>query len=92
MMAIVESTATPRVPVHLSPLCRDFLGSCLARDPAARLLPSQLLDHPFVAVTGLPSRSVVCHASFAAIFSAPLHLYFASPCAHTHKKPAPPVF
>lgn len=43
------SQSTPPVPEALSPICRDFLASCLQRQPSLRPSASQLLLHHFVA-------------------------------------------
>eukprot|EP00743_Colponemidia_sp_Colp-15_P006913 GILK01007462.1.p1 GENE.GILK01007462.1~~GILK01007462.1.p1 ORF type:complete len:728 (-),score=124.50 GILK01007462.1:146-2329(-) len=48
MYKIAMSNDLPEVPSHLSASCRDFILTCLQRDPSKRPTADILLQHPFV--------------------------------------------
>ncbi|PIN20787.1 MEKK [Handroanthus impetiginosus] len=45
---IGNSKETPKIPDHLSADAKDFIGSCLQREPSKRPTASKLLKHTFV--------------------------------------------
>uniref|UniRef100_A0ACD5T7U1 Uncharacterized protein n=1 Tax=Avena sativa TaxID=4498 RepID=A0ACD5T7U1_AVESA len=49
MHKIGYTNALPEVPQWLSPEAKDFLASCLIREPTERCTVAQLLEHPFLA-------------------------------------------
>lgn len=50
MVRVATSEETPPVNVPISDAFRDIITSCTRRDPEERLLASELLDHPFLAL------------------------------------------
>eukprot|EP00929_Paragymnodinium_shiwhaense_P118465 TRINITY_DN9038_c0_g1_i1.p1 TRINITY_DN9038_c0_g1~~TRINITY_DN9038_c0_g1_i1.p1 ORF type:complete len:563 (+),score=87.29 TRINITY_DN9038_c0_g1_i1:153-1841(+) len=48
MFRIGMSNETPPLPKGKSPLCHDFIGLCVQRDPSVRPLSQDLLEHEFV--------------------------------------------
>ncbi|XP_024013605.1 mitogen-activated protein kinase kinase kinase YODA [Eutrema salsugineum] len=48
LFKIGNSKALPDIPDHLSEEGKDFVRTCLQRNPANRPTAAQILDHPFV--------------------------------------------
>lgn len=52
MVRIAMSEETPPVPEHLSPACREIIGSCTRRSPEERPSAAQLWDYDFLRGSG----------------------------------------
>jgi len=48
MVRIMTSGDIPKIPEHLTETCKNFILSCLIRDPEERPGADELLKHPFV--------------------------------------------
>lgn len=53
---IAEANRLPDFPSHLSELARDFCLQCCKRDPDERPSAVQLMDHPWLLSSAIPSR------------------------------------
>jgi hypothetical protein len=53
---IAEANRLPDFPSHLSDLARDFCLQCCKRDPEDRPSAAQLMDHPWLLSSAIPSR------------------------------------
>jgi len=56
IMKIAKSNDLPAIPDHLSEKCKDFIISCLHRNPQHRPSASDLLQHPFITGESLPMK------------------------------------
>eukprot|EP00768_Dysnectes_brevis_P006582 gnl/Dysnectes_brevis/523_a579_2191.p1 GENE.gnl/Dysnectes_brevis/523_a579_2191~~gnl/Dysnectes_brevis/523_a579_2191.p1 ORF type:complete len:477 (+),score=157.95 gnl/Dysnectes_brevis/523_a579_2191:85-1515(+) len=54
-LVVTQPAPSLRNPSRWSPEFRDFLGLCLQKDPDSRATAQELLEHPFLAVAGLPT-------------------------------------
>eukprot|EP01017_Pseudomicrothorax_dubius_P028150 TRINITY_DN3325_c0_g3_i1.p1 TRINITY_DN3325_c0_g3~~TRINITY_DN3325_c0_g3_i1.p1 ORF type:complete len:324 (-),score=60.62 TRINITY_DN3325_c0_g3_i1:130-1101(-) len=55
----LHSDSPPKVPVEISPSCKDFLRLTLQRDPNARPTASNLLHHAFFGIEARPSPEIL---------------------------------
>ncbi|XP_027122614.1 mitogen-activated protein kinase kinase 5-like [Coffea arabica] len=63
LMCAICMSDPPEVPQTASREFRDFIASCLQRDPAKRWTAAQLLRHPFILQYSSPSSSLASASS-----------------------------